>query len=122
MRVLPFQTEIAQSAELPGVRTLRIKGSVTYHDAPELRDWILQEVAQTPAPRLVLSLGDVEKMDTAGAAVLVEALLEGQKRGLRMLLCTPSESVLRMFRLAGLEQVLEHCCANSAETKRRLLQ
>ncbi len=122
MRELPFQTEIAQNAEVPGVGTLRVKGSVTYHNAPELRDRILQEVAQTSASRLVLSLGDVEKMDTAGAAVLVEALLEGQKRGLRMLLCTPSESVLRMFRLAGLEQVLGHCCANSAETKRRLLQ
>ena len=122
MKALPFQTEIALKAEMPGVGTIRVKGIVTYHDAPALRKLILKEVARTSASRLVLSLGDVEKMDTAGAAVLVEALLEGQKRGLRMLLCTPSEAVLRMFRPAGLEEALDHCCANPAETKQRLLE
>ena len=56
------------------------------------------------------------------AAVLVEALMAAKRRGLRLLLCSPSESVLRMFRLAGFEEVLDHCCSTPEETRRRLLE
>ncbi len=45
MKALPFQTEIATKAEMPGVGTIRVKGIVTYHDAPALRELILKPVA-----------------------------------------------------------------------------
>ena len=52
--------------------------------------------------------------------VLAEAVRVGQDRGQRILLCSPSEPVLRIFRLAGFEEVLQCCCADPAETHRRL--
>ncbi len=120
MANLAFQTEVIAVPDMPDVRAFYVKGRVTYHDAPELRKSLLGEISVTSASGLVVELGGVEEMDTSGAAVLVEALMLGRKRGLRLLLCSPSESVLRMFRLAGLEEVLGHCCSDPEETMRRL--
>ena len=116
-----FQTEVVAIPDLPGATTIRLAGRVTVDDVPELRSSVLDEIARTDATRLVLELSGVQRMDTAGAAVLVEALMHGHDRGIRILLCSPSKSVVQMFRLAGLENVLDYCCANPAETRRRLL-
>ncbi len=116
-----FQTSVRPVEGVPGACTIRISGRVVLDDAVELREAILGEVARTTATTIVLSLGGVEKMDTAGAAVLIEAVRLGQQRGHKTLLCSPSESVLRMFRLAGLEDVLDCCCPTPEETHRRLV-
>ncbi len=120
MADLAFQTEVTAAPDNPDVRVFLVKGRVTFHDAPELRESLLGEVSTTSASALVVELGGVEQMDTSGAAVLVEGLMLGRKRGLRILLCSPSESVLRMFHLAGLEEVLSQCCSDPAETMQRL--
>lgn len=116
-----FQTETAPDPELADVSTIRVRGRATYDQSLELRRSILEQVAAADRPKLVLSLGGIEEIDTAGAAVLVEAVMAAKKRGVRILLCSPSESVTRMFRLAGFAEVLDHCCPNPAETRRRLL-
>jgi len=117
---LAFQTEVAAAPDNADAKVVVVTGRVTYQDAPELRKSLLGEISATSTSALVVELGGIEQMDTSGAAVLVEALMLGRKRGLRLLLCSPSESVLRMFRLAGLEEVLGQCCSDPAETKRRL--
>ena len=117
-----FQTELRDVPELPNVREFHVAGRVTYDEAPAFRTRLLGEVSRSRASVLVVYLGGVEEMDTAGAAVLVESLIQGRKRDLQMLLCSPSESVLRMFRLSGLEDVLNRCCATPDETRRRLLE
>jgi len=104
-----------------GVRafTLRITGAVSRADAPRLRSRILR-VLDREEERIVLSLGGVTSMDTAGAAVLVEAVVEGRRRGKRVLLCSPSPSVIGMFELAGLERALDACSPNPEVTWQRL--
>ena len=120
MRELAFQTEVTSIPEIPEAGTVHLRGRVTFEDAPEFRETILDELSTTAASKVVLELGGIEEMDTSGAAVLAEALKLGQQRGLRVLLCSPSESVLRIFRLAGFEDVLNHCCADPQETWERL--
>ena len=83
---------------------------------------IAAEVEETAARRLILELGGIDKMDTAGAAVLAEAMRVGENRGMQVLLCSPSESVLQIFKLAGFADVLDHCCAGWEETRRRLTE
>jgi anti-anti-sigma factor len=119
-----FRTRSAQIADVPRAATLRVSGRATVDEAPELREQILAEIdaiESAGATRLVVELGGVDEMDTAGAAVLIEGLRRAWQRGIRLLLCSPSESVVRMFQLAGLENVLDYSCANPAETRRRLL-
>ena len=116
-----FETEIRAVPEIEDVSMLLVRGRIRYPQAPALRQAILDWVASTEASRMIIELEDVDEMDTSGAAVLVEALVVGRDRSKQMLLCSPSESVLRLFRLAGFEEALEACCPSPAAALRRLL-
>jgi len=85
-----------------------------------LRKALLDWIRASAQSRLIIELDGVDDMDTSGAAVLVEALVAGRDQGKRVLLCSPSDSVVRLFRLAGFEEALRACCATSAEARRRL--
>ena len=122
MTVPAFETEVSQVPDIPDACTIRVRGKATYDDAPELRESILGEISRASAVKVVLELSGIEEIDTAGAAVLVEALRLAHKRGQRLLLCSPSESVLRMFRLAGFEDVLDYCCSTPEEALQRLIE
>lgn len=115
-----FQTEIRAVAGLEDASTLHIRGRIRYAQAPALRREILDWITRSPASRLIIELDAVEEMDTSGAAVLVESLVFGRDRSKQMLLCSPSESVMRLFRLAGFEEALAACCPSPAEALRRL--
>ncbi len=117
-----FQTEFVAPPAMPDVRTVRIRGSVRSDNALELRTTILGYIADVEVPKMVLELGNVEEMDTSGAAVLVEALMAGRDKGMKIFFCSPSESVMQLFRLAGFESVLGQCCPTPADTKRRLME
>lgn len=105
---------------MPEAGTIRLRGRVTHDEAPEARTALLDEMGKQTGSKVVLELGGVESIDTSGAAVLAEVFKAGVSKGKRVLLCSPSESVLRIFRLAGFEDVLNHCCADPEETWRRL--
>lgn len=115
-----FRTETGLIPGKSDACRLKVMGRITYREAPELRKAILGEVARACTPALIIDLGKVEYMDTAGVAVLVEGLLASQKQGLRMVLCEPSQSVLQVFRLAGLHDALENCCAKMEELQQKL--
>ncbi|UCF66311.1 MAG: STAS domain-containing protein [Acidobacteriota bacterium] len=110
-------SKISEPAEAWSVR---IEGRVTLEEVPNLRRDLLGLVEKASTSRLVLELGEVATIDTSGAAVLVEAFLAGRARGMQVLFCRASEAVLRLFRLAGFEEVLGHCCADVEEVRRRL--
>ena len=120
MREAGFESEITSIDAMPEARTVHIRGRVTLDEAGEARDLLLGAVDAHKGSKVVVELAGVEEIDTAGAAVLAEALKLGLSRGKRVLLCSPSESVMRIFRLAGFEDVLEHCCVDARETWRRL--
>jgi anti-sigma B factor antagonist len=114
LRVEELPSASVQTLNLPEVLVLSVQGRVSYVNAPELRG-IVFAALDKKAGRLVIELGSVEAMDTAGVAVLVEAVHAGRKRQKQVLLCTPSETVMRIFRLAGLSDVLECCHATPDE-------
>jgi anti-anti-sigma factor len=108
-----------QALKLPKAQVLSVQGRVTYRNAAKLRSIIFAEL-RNEAERIVIELGSVEAMDTAAVAVLVEAIQAGRKRSTDVLLCTPSETVMRIFHLAGLSEILESCHATPDELWRRL--
>lgn len=95
---------------LDDTSALHLTGRATYKEAPELRRRLFEAIAEEPNEgRLVVELADVETMDTAAMAVLVEGLMATRKEGPNIYFCTPSDSVRDVFRLAGLEQALSRC-------------
>ena len=115
----PFRTE--QSLESDGgMVQLRVSGTITFEEAPELREAIFAALGVKKDRPLVVELGGVKRMDTAGVAALLEGLIESRQRNRPYFLCGPSESVLRIFRLAGLPDALESCCRGPEEVRERL--
>ena len=117
VRKLPAAS--VQALKLPEVEVLSVQGRVTYLNAARLRSIIFAEL-KSKARRIVIELGSVDALDTAGVAVLVEAIKAGQEQSKEVLLCTPSETVMRIFHLAGLSEILESCHATPDELSRRL--
>ncbi len=108
---IDYQAEVDADADV-----LRLRGAATYEHAPELRSKLFEAVAARPSGRLVLELAEVDKMDTAAMAVLVEGLLATRGKPTELFFCTPSESVRKVFELTGLEEALSRCygCLNDA--------
>ncbi|MFQ5670927.1 MAG: STAS domain-containing protein [Acidobacteriota bacterium] len=120
-RIRPvFESIVMPVPEMQDMVALQIRGRINYQNAADLRKRILKEIAHPPARRLVIDLEGVVEMDTAGAAVLVEALKKARDQDLKMLLCAPSQSVLSIFRLAGLSEVLDCCCSGPEDMQRKL--
>ena len=120
MGEMRFQTEVAPVEGMPDAGTIHLRGRITYDEAPDVRAVLIDEVSKQTGSKVVLELAGIEDIDTAGAAVLAEALKFGLDRGMRVLLCSPSEAVMRIFSLAGFEDVLDRCCADPQETWQRL--
>ena len=97
---------------------LYLRGRVTYREAPELRRAVFDAISVTGDKNLVVELDQIETMDTAALAVLVEALMATRDGEPTIFLMCPSESVLGVFRLAGLEEALTRCydCWKDLET------
>ncbi|MEM6792767.1 MAG: STAS domain-containing protein [Acidobacteriota bacterium] len=93
----------------PQTDVLHLEGRVTFQEASALRDQLFAAIDGRSSGRLVLELADVERMDTAAMAVLVEGLLATRESDLHLSFCTPSASVRQVFELSGLEEALERC-------------
>jgi anti-anti-sigma factor len=93
----------------PATVTLRLAGTATYHEAPELRQAVFEAIDRARGKNLVVELEEVVRMDTAALAVLVEALMVTKDGDPAVFLMHPNPSVRRVFRLAGLEDALTRC-------------
>ncbi|MFQ5767555.1 MAG: STAS domain-containing protein [Acidobacteriota bacterium] len=114
-----FQVQQGPVPEMPEVWSFQIHGIVNYRNAPELRTALLASIRELSTSRLVIELSGVSQMDTAAAAVLVEALMVSREEGKLALICAPSDAVLRLFRLGGLGEVLHCCCEGPADLQER---
>ncbi len=110
----PFQSEFRpHTAEEPGI--LALTGRISYREAGQLRVALFEAISHG-GENLLVDLAEVEAMDTAALAVLVEGMLATEGLGQELFLCTPSDSVQKIFHLAGLEGALAKCwgCIDSA--------
>ncbi len=115
----PFQSELAGPCD-SGVCILSLVGGIDYRSAPELRERVFSALDATADGPLLVDLAEVRSIDTAGMAVLVEALVASRERGSQLFLCGAGEAVRKVFRLAGLQEALEHCTSCREEAERRL--
>ena len=93
----------------PATATLHLSGEAGFREAAELRKVLFEAVEASGDKNLVVELEDVRRIDTAAMAVLVEALVATHEHGPTVFLVSPSESVRKVFELAGLEDALLRC-------------
>jgi anti-anti-sigma factor len=88
---------------------LTVRGAVTFREAPELRRQLLRAIEAHPDRNLVVELGQVTQFDTAAMAVLLEGLKLTNGVEPEVFLVGASESVTKVFNLAGFEDALLRC-------------
>ena len=85
---------------------LHLRGRASYREAPELRRAVFDAISVSADKNLVVELGEVETIDTAALAVLVEALMATRDGSPAIFLMFPSDSVLQVLLLAALQPAL----------------
>ncbi len=108
--------------DLGWASVIQVRGPVTADEAIGLQKDLHRQIDDEQPSHVVLDLSDVTAMDTAGAAVLIEIIHDGIKNQRRTLLCSPSASVIKVFEIAGLENVLDYSCRDPEETRQVLLE
>ena len=88
---------------------LRLRGVATYREAPMLRERLFATIDHARGAPTIVDLQNVERMDTAALAVLVEGLARSLEQGGDLYLTAPRQSVRRVFELAGLPEALDRC-------------
>lgn len=83
---------------------LRVKGDVTIHTSPRLREE-LKPLFSASMKEVHVALDDVGFMDSSGIATLVEGLQWARMTGGRFALSGLSENVRDVFELAKLDTV-----------------
>lgn len=93
-------------APLAGARvTFRLTGELDMATSPGLGRAIGASLDERPA-HMVLDLREVTFLDSSGGRVLIAAARRARNEGCDLVLRAPSQPVLRMLRLTGLDRVL----------------
>ncbi|MFF8386911.1 STAS domain-containing protein [Streptomyces kanasensis] len=88
-----------------GVRVLTVCGELDHHTAPDLHRALTTD-DDPPTARTVLDLGAVTFMDSSGVNVLVTAHQAAHRAGGWLRLAAPSDPVMRVVELVGLDTVI----------------
>jgi len=87
---------------------VRLNGRTTVDSSPDLRDRLLEVLADEPSPREVtVDLGGVTQLEASGIATLIEALKIARRRKVTFCLRGLAGSVLRLFEVTGVLALFE---------------
>ena len=87
---------------------VRLNGRATVDSSPDLRDRLLQILAEEPSPRVVtVDLTGVTYTDASGIATLIEALKIARHHQMTLCLQGLIGSVLRLFVVTGVLPLFE---------------
>jgi anti-sigma B factor antagonist len=87
---------------------VRLSGRTTVDSSPDLRDRLLQVLAEKPSPRAVtVDLTGVDHIEASGIATLIEALKIARHRQMTFCLQGLGGSALRLFEVTGVLALFE---------------
>ena len=87
---------------------VRLNGRTTVDSSPDLRDRLLQMLAEEPSPRnITVDLTGVTNIEASGIATLIEALKTARHRRITFCLQGLGGSVLRLFQVTGVLALFE---------------
>jgi anti-sigma B factor antagonist len=93
--------EIQTSSRPGGIRVMSLRGPLTLNTLFEFQNLVRSE--QTG---LIIDLGEVPYMDSAGLGAVLGALASCQRHGLKFALANVPERVLTLFRVSKVDSLL----------------
>ena len=94
------------TAEKNGALIVRVTGDIDHHSAIGLREEIDGELERSSPKEMILDLGGTDFMDSSGLGLILGRVRKTGERGIRLTLLNPSEQIIRILRLAGVERSL----------------
>jgi anti-sigma B factor antagonist len=93
-----------------------VSGEVDVHSAPALRDCLI-ELLESGSSRVIVDLTEVGFLDSTGLGALVAARTKAGETGASLLLVCPSERILKLFAITGLDGVFDiHATVEAARS------
>ena len=87
--------------------TAYLHGAIDHHTARQARETVDSDIVDFSPKRLVLDLRDVEFMDSAGLGLILGRYSKMSERGGTVCVREPSDSILRIIKMAGMERYIE---------------
>ena len=95
-----------------GIPILRMEGEIDLHYAPVLRD-LLQSKIKEQCPALVLDLTDVDFIDSAGLAAIVEYFRDASRYEGVLCVTGLNENLRTVFQIVRLDRIIPVFPANA---------
>lgn len=92
--------------ERDGILFLYLVGEIDAFTAPKLRE-VLVPVTEERNKQIIIDLTDVQYIDSTGLGVFIGALKSSHNYDSHIKLCGLSDRVLRLFKITGLDEVIE---------------
>ncbi len=84
-----------------------LSGEIDHHNAVFLRTGIDQLIREKRPKKLVLDMSAIRFMDSSGLGLIMGRLSLVRNLGGEMIVRNPSEGIMRICRLAGMERILK---------------
>ena len=85
---------------------VRISGEIDHHSAVRVRTEIDERIALTRPQKTIMDLSAIDFMDSSGLGLIMGRYMKMQAIGGTLTLREPNERVLKIFKLAGLEKIV----------------
>lgn len=86
--------------------TISLRGEIDHHGAVAVRGQIDEQLYAERPQTLVLDLGGVDFMDSAGLGLIMGRYHKTQEIGTELVLRDPSRRVEKMMKMAGLDKMI----------------
>lgn len=99
------------------VLTVYLVGEIDHHAAASVRETVDREILRLRPRRTVLDLSGIEFMDSSGLGLIMGRFALMRELSGETVLRNPTDKVLRIVRLAGLERMLTILFEHDGEVK-----
>lgn len=94
-----------------------ISGEIDHHNAVWVRNELDRKISEMYPKLTVLELSRIDFMDSSGLGLIMGRYSKMQSVGGRLVLRNPNERLVRIFKLAGLEKIVNIEYTSEKESK-----
>ncbi|MEF2244898.1 MULTISPECIES: anti-sigma F factor antagonist [unclassified Paenibacillus] len=96
----------AELEQYRNVLIVRLKGEMDHHTADAVRYKMEEALLRGSVEHIILSLKDLQFMDSSGIGVILGRYKQVRGKGGKMVVCDVNPNVHRLFELSGLFKIL----------------